>query len=142
MKWLRLLLPLLLLGCGPAADLWLRVEGPFVVPGECDELLVEVAPTQGGAAIYQRTFPLTAAQQFPLTLSLYTQDERRLGPTSLTVHATARLGGEPVAPQAAADVTLRDGEVTPVTLQLSRPAQETAPPPAPAQDRHRGAPAN
>jgi|GEM_PF-4230867 len=116
-----LLLSLVLgLGCGPAADLWLRVEAPFVVPGECDSLLVHVEQTKDGAQVYQRSFPLASAQQFPVTLSLYTQDAKRLAPAALRVTVTAQLRGTAVAAPGSAEVTLHDDQVTQVLIKLAR----------------------
>jgi hypothetical protein len=115
--WLGILL---VLGCGPAADLWLRVEAPFVVPGECDALLVQVEQVSDGARIYERTYPLTSAQQFPVTLSLYTKDAQRLAPAALRVTVTAQVRGEDVASPGSAEVTLHDDEVSQVVIRLTR----------------------
>lgn len=115
-----LLAALCLLGCGPAADLWLRVEAPFLVPAECDGLSVHVEQADDGKTLFDRDYPLTAADPFPVTLSLFTRNAARIGPARLRVLVTARLRGEAVGPPGMAELALREDEVTPAVIRLSR----------------------
>lgn len=89
-----LLLVQALLGCGPEAALWVRVEAPLRVPEECDSVLIRVTRQEGGTEVesYRRTYPLDGAtQQFPLTL-LLTADDSSLVGVPLRVEATALRG--------------------------------------------------
>jgi hypothetical protein len=122
-----LLLGLLwLAGCGPAADLWLRVEEPYLVPAECDGLLVRVEQAGDGTKLYERSYPLTAAEPFPVTLSLFTRNGARIDPARLRVIVTARLKDVPVGASGVAEVTLQDDQVTPAVIRLSREVSATS----------------
>ncbi|MHB8875570.1 MAG: hypothetical protein ACYC8T_17945 [Myxococcaceae bacterium] len=114
------LLALALAGCGPDSALWLRVEAPLSVPGDCDALKVEAhRGAADGPVLFERTFDLAAGPQFPLTLSLGNANGENLG-EAVSVKVTALSAGALARPWSAgqASATLERGKVSQVLVRL------------------------
>ena len=121
MRRLALLAVVAASGCGPDSALWVRVEAPLSVPGDCDAVRLEAHRGQlDGPIIFERTFALADDKQFPLTLSLGNHNPANLGDSGVTVQATALRGGEPARPWAkgSAWATLTHGQFSELTVRL------------------------
>jgi hypothetical protein len=103
-------------GCGPQSGIWLRVGAPFGVPTQCDELDVSVTRPSDAASIFSSPFTLSAADPFPVTLSLVTDDRADIG-QALSVAVQAKLSGQTVG-QTSGPVTLESRTLVPLTLTV------------------------
>ena len=116
---MRVVLPLVLAGCGPDAAIWLRVEAPFTVPDQVNALRVQ-AQTPANTVLFDHNYDLSKGPQFPLTLTLTNSDSVNLGSTGVNVTASALSGSALAQPwsQASGNVVLVKGEIVALTLQI------------------------
>jgi hypothetical protein len=111
---------LALAGCAPPAALWLQVEAPLTVPAQCDGLAVEVTRAADGSPLFDQTYQLSGAQQFPLTLTLKEERPERVDNGPMTVRVQALKEGLLAAPWAegAGVVSLEPDVLVPLVIRL------------------------
>ena len=119
-RWLVLLSLGSVLACGPEAAVWVRIEAPLQIPGECDAVRVTALRLNDEGVAYSRTHELTkGGLQFPLELALLA-DESAPFESGLRIEVEALLGGVRAAPWSAAaeSLVMRPARVTPLVIRL------------------------